>query len=293
MIKGIIMVKIILLAVMIISVAAFNQYTLSDTTVSSAALISFNYGNTESFGSGFFYSDSTSLYLITAKHVIFDEIKNIKTNETIQFSFKDSIANIYFYPKYADRDPIKQLSLDLIRLSNSGNVSVSNFNDIAVIRLGKQSYEDYPHIEYSKYVKKHYPKSTVTNYVKANFMQYDDVEIGNDVFIIGYPKVLGLQSLKNYDVNRPLMRKGCIAGKNPNERTIIIDCPSYGGNSGGPVIMAKNGAGYLIGLVTQFIPFEQKWVNLNYNITNTEISNSGYSIVVPIEDVLEVIKAFK
>jgi len=50
---------------------------------------------------------------------------------------------------------------------------------------------------------------------------------------------------------------------------------------------------YLIGLVIQFIPFEEKWLSLNYKIVNIDYQNSGYSVIAPMDYVLELMKMFK
>jgi hypothetical protein len=92
-----------------------------------------------------------------------------------------------------------------------------------------------------------------------------------------------------------LLRKGIIAGKNPSRRTIILDCPSYYGNSGGPVVQAERlGLGKtefkIIGIVSQFVPFKETWVNVTHKMSHWEISNSGYTVVMPIDLVLDLIR---
>jgi hypothetical protein len=49
----------------------------------------------------------------------------------------------------------------------------------------------------------------------------------------------------------------------------------------------------LVGIVSEFVPFEEKWINDKYGYANVEYSNSGYSIIAPIEIMLELIKQFK
>lgn len=285
--------KIVLLLLLIV-INIFAQYALDSKIMSSAALISFKQCDFEEFGTGFFYSDSSSFFLITAKHVIINDIEDTKTKMVVDYIFKDSLVNVLFYSRYADKNPSNLMTLDLNYLYVTGNIIIDPKNDIAVLKIGDQSYKEFPHIEYFRGVERFDSKSVVTNFNREQSLLFDKVEISSDVFIIGYPKTLSLQNSPFFDYNRPLLRKGAIAGKDYLSNSIIIDCPSYGGNSGGPVIAVSNGASYLIGFLIQFIPFEQKWLNLNYKqIINTEISNSGYSIVVPIDKVIEVIKAFK
>jgi hypothetical protein len=76
-------------------------------------------------------------------------------------------------------------------------------------------------------------------------------------------------------------------------KTLILDCPSYPGNSGGPVIRyVSDGLHYeysLVGMVIQFIPYEEVWVNRENKLVNREWSNSGYSVAISADDILEVV----
>lgn len=120
------------------------------------------------------------------------------------------------------------------------------------------------------------------------------------MFIAGYPKSLGLIQNTKYNFNRPLLRKGVIAGIDIKSMVIVVDCPVYPGNSGGPVITQKiinqdNGIfekTELIGLVSEFIPFVEYWENKRYGYSNTTINNSGFSIVEPMDEILNLINSF-
>jgi len=47
-----------------------------------------------------------------------------------------------------------------------------------------------------------------------------------------------------------------------------LDCPVYKGNSGGPVVASVHSGletkFRLIGIVSEFVPFEEKWINDKY-----------------------------
>ena len=45
----------------------------------------------------------------------------------------------------------------------------------------------------------------------------------------------------------------------------------------------------IVGLVSQFVPFKETWVNITHKISHWEVSNSDYSIVTPIDAVLELL----
>jgi hypothetical protein len=85
-----------------------------------------------------------------------------------------------------------------------------------------------------------------------------------------------------------------VAGTNPARKTIILDCPSYPGNSGGPVLEVEkidpiNLRFHVIGVVIQFVPFAETMVNLKSDSKSLAISNSGYTVAVSMDPVLELI----
>ena len=93
-----------------------------------------------------------------------------------------------------------------------------------------------------------------------NIKLFKDVLIANTIYLFGYPTSLGMKKIPQIDPLRPLLRFGILAGTNPNKKTIILDCPSYPGNSGGPVIEVEQvnltqKKFRVIGVVSQFIPF--------------------------------------
>lgn len=126
------------------------------------------------------------------------------------------------------------------------------------------------------------------------FKKYAEVLIGNEVFIFGYPTSIGIKNVPQIDYTRPLLRKGIIAGKNEDKKNIILDCPVYYGNSGGPVVEVEEEGGTIrkfrvVGIISQFVPFEQEWFNLQHGYTNKDLENSGYSIATPLDAALELI----
>jgi hypothetical protein len=130
-----------------------------------------------------------------------------------------------------------------------------------------------------------------------NIRRFSDVLVGNDVILFGYPTSLGIPQRPQFDTHRPLLRKGVVAGLNLQKRAIILDCPVYQGNSGGPVIEIEMDDKklltwhfYIIGVVSEFVPFEDVWLNLRERYFNTTMLNSGYSVVVPMDFVLEIAK---
>lgn len=107
---------------------------------------------------------------------------------------------------------------------------------------------------------------------------------------MGYPTSLGMRRDVYFDGSKPLLRKGIIAGKNTKNNSFIIDCPAYFGNSGGPIVEYGEDELYrVIGIVSMYIPFETKWYSNRDRIENIELSNSGYTVCLPIDLVFKII----
>jgi S1-C subfamily serine protease len=110
--------------------------------------------------------------------------------------------------------------------------------------------------------------------------------------VFGYPTSLGLQQSPQLDPLRPLLRKGIVAGTNPATRFLVLDCPVYFGNSGGPVLeLDRQPFGTslsIIGVVDQYVPFVQQAGS--QTIAMQVETNSGYSLAIPMDFVLELLK---
>jgi hypothetical protein len=124
--------------------------------------------------------------------------------------------------------------------------------------------------------------------------KYDEVLVANEVFLFGYPTSLGLKEIPQLDPLRPLLRSGIVAGQNPATKSLVIDCPAYPGNSGGPVVEVAretfSAKFRVIGVVREFVPFEERWLNIPHGYVNRSLTNSGYAIATPMDFVLELVK---
>ncbi|MDP3494276.1 MAG: trypsin-like peptidase domain-containing protein [Hyphomonadaceae bacterium] len=221
-------------------------------------------------GTGFFYQDSLHTYLITAHHVLYDSLGKLKS----------AIGSVNFYDKNSDSKTPDKITLDLSFLESEKKIKYKSNYDIVAIELGdSKKLDSINGIAFNKYVH-HFGKLNLMVCSPKLIKRFKDISIGNDVFIIGYPTSVTQGKTPIYDFNRPLLRKGAVAGKDVFQTKIIVDCFANKGNSGGPVIyksqtevMVSNYS--LIGIVVA--------VNIYGN------SNTGYSIVEPIDKILEVI----
>lgn len=240
-------------------------------------------------GSGFYVNTDTSTYLVTARHVLYNDGGTLSDN---------SVELLSYSANPADTIPLK-LHIDLVSLNNSGQIEFNDSHDIAIIRVrGKRVSHDNVNVMswLNGVTVKTLPETHDSIGVNINDLKkYKDVSIGNAIVIFGFPRSIGIDKFPQIDFTKPLLRKGIIAGKNDNNKTIIIDCPVYPGNSGGPVMEIEEvwitiTEYNTIGVITQFIPFTEIWENKRFNYKNINISNSGYAVVEPMDYVIELIE---
>lgn len=234
----------------------------------------------DSSGSGFYFRTDQKLFLVTALHVLY------KTEEQSK-PLRGTILQLTSY----DRDlniqtPIK-LSVDLARVRIKKNES----KDIVLVEVGDMKESDVNFGEGITYSASHTANIVVVP--SSHLKRFQDVLVSNEVFILGYPSSLSFPEKPQIELEKPLLRKGIIAGKNTLNETIILDCPVYFGNSGGLAIEVEQTSltkkkFHVIGVVSQYIPFVEKLKSLQIGYTNLNFENSGYSVVVPIDTILEL-----
>jgi hypothetical protein len=245
-----------------------------------------------SFGSGFYLNfNGKDLYIVTARHVLCKEEDGkyvIRTNKikVLSYDGNTSINEPYIY------------ELDFYLLPNE-NIIISDSYDVVVVKIGSLKEVEGERSKYNisfvgKYTSLNKPNGDLSGIVfipSIRFKKYEEIFISNDVIIFGYPASLGSGS--EIDYNRPLLRKGIVAGKNLNNRTVILDCPSYQGNSGGVVLEVDpvTRKTHPIGIVSSFVPFIEKFKSIHFGYTNTSVENSGYSIITPIDVILTLISS--
>ncbi|MBS1598856.1 MAG: trypsin-like peptidase domain-containing protein [Bacteroidetes bacterium] len=258
----------------------YSQNTNQIDVGSLAVLVQSGNGS----GSGFYLTDSTKDYMcfVTASHVLVDP----QTNQL----YSDSILLIS-YKKNSQRDSRDSFRISLMSAYRMGMFRYNSQKDVAVLKIAITKNRA---IIYQPFVTKITLSNTYLNQFEAHLIKkIGEVETMSDIFTVGYPKSLSLNV--NFDYNRPLVRKGIIAGVDLQKDRIIADLPVYQGNSGGAVFQAIlfNPNTYLIGIVSQFVPFEEHWINQAYGYFNTNVYNSGYAVIVPVDNILNEINQLK
>jgi len=235
-------------------------------------------------GSGFMMNVEGQMFFATAKHVLFDEASNAPTG---------LIAKLMCPTDDLTNNDNRDLVVDLEACNMVGHSSA----DVAIIQIIVSRDEQNKKIQIGngvRQVKKKMVGMTVAVQVPQATKRLAQVLVSNDVFLYGYPTSLRLQDSAQFDFHKPLLRKGIVANVYPEQSTIILDCPVYFGNSGGPVIEVekdKNG-NYnhkVIGVVSQYVPFVQKWTDVKGKVETQAIMNSGYSIAVSMDKVFELV----
>jgi len=245
-------------------------------------------------GSGFYLNKGNAVYLVTAKHVLFDPATG---------RLRDVAAKLLSYSKDPSESGHNLITLDLSALQNGGNIKAHPSEDVAVVRIatvtetsGLQSLASGSTVSMSLLSAATAEELTKGGLLVASFnivRCFDAVLTGNDVMVFGYPTSLGLQQIPQIDTHRPLLRRGIVAGTNPQTRSIILDCPTYFGNSGGPVLeldreSLQETKFYIIGVISQYVPFVSTAGSNTFMMQMA--SNSGYSIATPMDFVLELVK---
>lgn len=235
-------------------------------------------------GSGFFLQHSNKIFLVTAKHVLFDRSK---------FPNLVLLATNATCTAWSERTNISsQLTIDLAGSFAAKQTRGHSTRDVAVVFVANVETNGLPS---SVFVQQTGSTKPALQLVLANSQTklFKDVPIGSDIYTFGYPSSIGLQGVPQLEQSRPLVRRGIVAGKDPLRRTLVLDSPVFKGNSGGPIVERDQTAfewkAKVIGIAVEFIPFEERWVNSQFGYWNTTISNSGYSIAETMDSVFEVV----
>lgn len=236
-------------------------------------------------GSGFFLNTTHSEFFVTAKHVLFDP----KTG-----TLAGPACSLVSYARDPKEVTKNEFQLNLQQLSAGGYVVSHSTADVAIVKIGTVNEGKLTPLAGTTVVT--VAPSGILGVAEENLRPFADVLVANEVFIFGYPISIGLKHLPQIDYAKPLLRKGIIAGKNDALRTLILDCPVYWGNSGGPVLEVEsegfNKRFKIVGVVSQFIPLVETWRNETQGYQNIDVSNSGYSVASPMDPVVELVSAF-
>jgi hypothetical protein len=267
-----------LLSVLVPLHAQQGVRALPDDNLGYPVLISI--GNSQ--GSGFYINTDDATYLVTATHVLY----TLPTTPNVPRQLYSPMFELLSY----SRDPAdlvpNRIAVDT-NLLGAANIIRHPAVDVTVVRLFRRPTPN---------TAQTLPGVTLVQMSVAGLLgtsrdtiaRLNEVLVGNDVYLFGYPSSLALGPVPQIDPRRPLLRKGIVAGINNATHSIILDCPAYPGNSGGPVIEADQvdlvrRHFRIIGVVDQYVPYADGGRTFSIN------ANSGYSVIIPMDFVLELV----
>jgi len=232
-----------------------------------------------SSGTGVLFDIGEVMFLVTAKHVLYEDGK-----------LRGDSCRLICQTRVSEDDNMKIFRTEF----NDKNVFFDQKKDIAFIEIGRH-VDGKLHCTKGTKVEKENKLNTTGMYL-SHCNLIEDAYVGNDVYVFGYPTSIGLKRLPQFEYTKPLVRKGIISGIYKTKETLIIDSAVYYGNSGGPVIMADPVEGgdvhyKIIGIVSEFIPYEEKWINPVSHLTNLQHYNSGYAVVIPVNSILNLLSS--
>ena len=234
-------------------------------------------------GSGFSITDGTSSYLVSAAHVLFKDKREVY-GEPVKVTLCDALTH---------NAVVYELDCQTLYANNCLLKHRDSTVDVAVCKVGLLNEADtesgrIKELPVDGVVEINHPADATVLGLKFNsFCLIDKVLLCESVLLLSHPT-----SLTNGDpaLSRgyPLMRSGMVAGKPPGNR-IIIDCPTYPGNSGGLVLRTSDQSA--IGVAIRNIGFSEK---LYSSVDRSEVSirrhNSGFTVVEPMDRVLDIVQ---
>jgi hypothetical protein len=145
------------------------------------------------------------MYLVTAKYVLIDVAKNTLLSDK---------ADLVSYSKDPKDASPNRISLDLKALLSAGQLIEHPNRDVVVVRLAKiVRGKDVMQLQYIDGVDfKSSSQAGTVGVSLETLNKFDDVLVANEVVVFGYPVSLGLKNHPQLDYERPLLRKGIVAG---------------------------------------------------------------------------------
>jgi hypothetical protein len=234
-------------------------------------------------GSGFLFAAPPGVFLVTARHVLFNADGGLRDNRLV--------VGPQIQPGGLPSSP--PLTLDLSLLQSIGETRTHPHADAAVVRLARpaKTAGGRPEIIEGVLATGNVPVGLGDGLLSAgDCLAFGEVREGANAMLVGFPiSLTAILTTPGAQADIPLLRRGAVAGRYPAGPLIITDIPSLPGNSGGPVAQQADDRGErwkLIGLLSGLIA---KQVGVG---TNDFEIHTGYSFVVPMDAVLELVRGW-
>jgi len=234
-----------------------------------------------SSGSGFFFRHlpTKKIFLATASHVLFDS----QTGELLGPEITLTVPN----KAYSNKPGKLVIGVSEAIIRRKAEVDLAILEIAASEDVEGESFS----VNFLPIVKSASKGGHIVTVHFDSFLKFNDVIVGNDIFVLGYPNSLTGGQIESF---RPLLRKGIVAGINKSNSTVLIDAPVYFGNSGGLVLQVNNYSNDAyeikpIGIVTEYVPFVEHLYSVELGYMNQSIENSGYAVVVPTDTIFDLV----
>jgi hypothetical protein len=246
---------------------AMARRAIPNTYLTYPVFITLKTAETSTNGCGFYVNAEHATYLVTTRQVLAAGL--VPVDSTSQ-KLRDAELQLSSYSKDLPLRKRIVLAANLPILQKNGDVKLHQSQDLVVIRLATAGPAASGKALQQGVAMKESTETDLLGVPTAAVKTYEQVAVGDDVILYGYPGSRGIPNSPQLDPSRPLLRRGLVAGRDPQKRSIIVDGGDRG-NDGCPVFeIDPEGYGYsLIGVVIDRL-------------------DSGYSIVKPMDFVLEL-----
>ncbi len=213
-----------------------------------------------STGTALYVSYKDRRYLVTAKHVLFDEVMASQKVREKQIGLRDWKSFDAIAPRVSVRTPFmffnKRKEINTYAVYNNNFaldempyflISDSTGDGIGVLSLQEKNY---------KMLDTVLQKNGFIPIALEKVCCNEDVQVLDDIYVIGYPEMVsivgkvnlkpGLNSPQSTDIVSSFIVKGTVSMYEPNIQHYYVDLTITPGNSGSPVI--KDGK--LVGIVS-------------------------------------------
>jgi len=270
-----------------------TRYRLPHDNLFFATLISIN--ESASLGSGFRVKYKGFNFLVTAKHVLFTKNAVRYGDDMVLTCYgpeRNETAPWIYLVDLREAKVFSSVAYDIAAVLLGSNVAIEGHDHKTPLKELKANDVRPTHLVPEPYVSVASAGSGHIVSLDAEAIgKLDNVSLANDVYLSGFPTSLGIRSNDYYDFRKPLIRKGIVAGIYPEKSTFVIDCPSYPGNSGGPVVEHCSDDYFRVtGVVSKFIPYETRWHSNRGDVTNVDIANSGYTVCTSMDAVVKMLE---
>jgi hypothetical protein len=201
-------------------------------------------------GTGFFINTESSAYLVTARHVLFNESPKplpSQPNQPRPRTLWCKKAESHSFSRKPEEAQLNRFSIDLEMLNNAGMVKAHATHDVAVVKIGVIATAAVPASAVPTATTPPVVVTTAPKQMTAvagviliqkspsgmlgadldTLVKFEQVLTANDIYVLGYPESIGLQQAPQVDYTTPLLRKGIIAGTNSANKTIVLDCMTF------------------------------------------------------------------